>query len=337
MNKTSSILIIGLGSMGKRRIRNLMKLGYKNIIGFDVREDRRIEANKVYGIETISNMNSILERKPKIVIISTPPDLHLKYANIAIKKEINFFMELNLISKDVKTIIQKSKKKSIIISPSSTMLFHPVVKKLKKLLDAQMIGRVLTVFHHTGHYLPNWHPWEDYRDFFVSKKETGGAKEILPIELSWLIYLFSSVQSVCGNVKKISKLDTDIDDVYQLLLEFENNIMCTLVIDVLSIPSSRETRIIGEKGTIICDFINGFIKISQGHDWKSIKVNMGIVAKGYKKGTPPETPYEDEMRSFLDHVNLNKKYPLSIADELKILQIVDAASVSSRNGTKIYF
>jgi threonine dehydrogenase-like Zn-dependent dehydrogenase len=44
----SFFLVVGLGSMGKRRIRNLKSLGYNDIVGFDKRADRRQEAKKLY-------------------------------------------------------------------------------------------------------------------------------------------------------------------------------------------------------------------------------------------------------------------------------------------------
>jgi len=47
------------------------------------------------------------------MIISTPPDLHLKYANLAINNNIDFFMELNHSSSHVKQIINKIKYKNI--------------------------------------------------------------------------------------------------------------------------------------------------------------------------------------------------------------------------------
>ena len=47
------IIVIGLGSMGKRRIRNLLKLGYDDIIGFDPRDDRRKETRKKYKIDSV--------------------------------------------------------------------------------------------------------------------------------------------------------------------------------------------------------------------------------------------------------------------------------------------
>ena len=188
------ILVVGLGSMGKRRIQNLIKLRCKDIIGFDIKEDRCKETSKKFQIDTFSQIDDALKCKPNAMIISTPPDIHRKYAEMAIKNNLHFFMELNHSHKDLKKIIDKKNRKKIISAASCTMLYHPIVKKLKKLINSNEIGRPLHIYHHFGHYLPFWHPWENYKDFFVSKKETGGAKELVPFELVWLTELFSKVK-----------------------------------------------------------------------------------------------------------------------------------------------
>jgi len=51
-------LVIGLGSMGKRRVRNLQALGMENIIGFDPRADRRAEAAEKYGIPVFASLDA---------------------------------------------------------------------------------------------------------------------------------------------------------------------------------------------------------------------------------------------------------------------------------------
>ena len=200
------ILQVGLGSMGKRRIRNLQELGITQIIGFDPNEDKRKQVKKLYKISTISDIKDGLDKKPDCMIISTPPDLHYKYAKLAIKNNIHFFTEVNLSSLDIFKIIQELKNKKIVGMPSSTMLFHPIIKQLKKLIREKKIGKPLTIYHHFGHYLPNWHPWEDYRKFYVSKKKTGAAREVVPFELVWMTHLFSDIHSVYGNINKISTL-----------------------------------------------------------------------------------------------------------------------------------
>lgn len=324
------ILVVGLGSMGKRRIRNLVKLGFTDIIGFDPRKDRRDETAKKYPIKVQSSLINSLKSKPEVMIISTPPDKHLKYIKIAIKNNIHFFTEVNLISKHVEEAIYLLRKKALFASPSNTMHFHPVIKELKKLLQKNVIGNPLIIHHHCGQFLPDWHPWENYHDFFVSKKQTGGAKEILYMELSWLTYLFSDIRSVFSNVEKISKLDTQIDDVYQSILKFMNNLRCTITIDVLSIPSFRETKIIGETGTIKCNFDKGEIKIFKKNKIKQISIKMGQVAKGYGGSTPPEKLYEEEMNAFLNSIKNKKKILFSFNDELKILKIINAIEKSSK-------
>lgn len=321
--------------MGKRRIRNLLALGYSDVIGFDSRNDRRIESERNYHVKTYSTIHEALKTKPNAMIISTPPDLHAKYANIAIRNDIHFFTEVNLSSSDIDRIVKKMKRKNITGVPSCTMIFHPVIKQLKKVLEKQEIGKILAIYHHFGHYLPDWHPWEDYRNFYVSKRKTGAAREIVPFELVWLRYLFPRIKSVYANVKKISKLDADIDDIYQILFELENKILCNMTVDVISRPSIKETKIIGEKGTIICDYNTGEIRINKGKDWRIIKIKMGKVAPGYKGNTAPESLYEEEIQSFIFAIGKKKKYPYTFEDELEMLKTLDSIEDSSKKGKKM--
>jgi len=79
------ILVVGLGSMGKRRIRNLQYLNQGVVIGFDPREDRCKEAFEKYGIKTFDDIAVALNEKPNAMVISTPPDLHMRYAKIALE------------------------------------------------------------------------------------------------------------------------------------------------------------------------------------------------------------------------------------------------------------
>jgi len=329
------ILVVGLGSMGKRRIRNLLNLGYSDILGYDIQKTRRNESFRKYKIKTFENIDDALTHNPKAMIISTPPDLHLKYANLAIKNNIDFFMELNHSSSHVKQIINKIKGKKIIAAPSCTMRYHPMVLELEKLLNKKKIGKILQIHHYNGQNLKSWHPWENYKKFFVSKKETGGAKELVPFELNWLIHLFSKIESVSAYVEKISDLDVDIDDIYQIHARFKNGIVGNLIFDVISNPSFRETKLIGSKGVILCDFKKGIIQINTGEKWKIKKITVDAIASGYTGNTPPENVYENEIKNFLLAVKRKQKYPFSLNQDLQILKVLDAIELSSKKGKKV--
>ena len=321
------ILIVGLGSMGKRRIRNLLQLKFYDIIGYDPRDDHRNEAEQ-YGIQVFDNFSNALSENPKVMIISTPPDLHLYYSKIAIKEKIHFFTEVNMSAKDVSKIFQLLKNKKIIGLPSCTMFFNPMIIELQKLLKKQTIGKIFFVEHYLGQHLADWHPWENYQNFYVSKKDTGGAREMVPVELSWMCLLFSNIKSVMSNVQKISKLEANIDDLYQSMIEFKKNIFCNFTIDVFSRPPIRETKIIGEHGMIICNFLSNTILINSKNKIIKKKFTSKKSSKGY--GTKiSELMYEREMNAFFKKIEKNTHYPFSFKDELQILKNLEMIEKSS--------
>jgi predicted dehydrogenase len=185
-------LIVGLGSMGKRRIRNLKYLKAGEIIGFDTMEARRNEAEEKYGIKTFDNFDKAIKEEPDALVISTPPDLHVKYAMEAAKHNKHFFMEASVVDEGIAELIVLCRSKKIVAAPSCTMRFQSSIKKLKELADSKVIGDVLLFTHHSGQYLPDWHPWEDYRKFYVARRATGAVREIVSFELVWralLIFL----------------------------------------------------------------------------------------------------------------------------------------------------
>ncbi len=161
-------LIVGLGSMGKRRVRNLKSLKAGDIIGFDPREDRREEARSKYAIDVYPDFESAMAKNPDALIISTSPDLHMPYAHLAVDAGKSFFTEASVTDEGVEDIIRKLPAKNIVGVPSCTMRFYPGPKKIKEWVDAGRIGRVLSFTYHSGQYLPDWHPWEDYRKFPLS-------------------------------------------------------------------------------------------------------------------------------------------------------------------------
>ncbi|TLX65610.1 MAG: Gfo/Idh/MocA family oxidoreductase [Thaumarchaeota archaeon] len=253
-------LVVGLGSMGKRRIRNLVQLNQNDIIGFDLRDDRCKETNEKYKIKTYSDITEALREKPDAMVISTPPDLHMKYAKIAITHRIHFFTEASVIQDGMTEVIKELSKLNLVGLPSCTLRYHPIVIHIQDILKTGKIGKPLAFLYHSGQYLPDWHPWEDYRKFYVSKRETGACREIVPFELIWLTSVFGKIKSVTATKNKISNLEADIDDIYNVLLEFKNNIQGNLTVDVISRFPYRQLKVIGEDGVIFADWIEKSVK-----------------------------------------------------------------------------
>ena len=166
------ILQIGLGSMGKRRVRNMQALGMKDIIGFDFREDRRAQAQEKYGIVTAEELSEDLLNGRDVYIISTPPDRHNECIKLALKHRKHAFIEASVISQGLLDFEKEAKRKKVRIIPSCTFRFHPAIKKIKELVKSRKYGKICNFSYHIGQYLPDWHPWESIKDFYVSKRVT---------------------------------------------------------------------------------------------------------------------------------------------------------------------
>jgi predicted dehydrogenase len=322
-------LIVGLGSMGKRRIRNLQYLKMNDIIGFDLREDRIKEARQKYGIKTFENFDDTLREDPDAFIISTPPDLHTNYAMIAARNNRHFFTEASVVSDGMEELITLCKNKDIIAAPSCTMRFHSSIKKIKEIIESNKIGEPLAFTYHSGQYLPDWHQWEDYRTFYVSRRETGAAREIVPFELVWLTWIFGEIETVSCLKGKLTKLDTSIDDVYQILMKFKNNILGHLMVDVIARVADRSIKIFCEKGEIFWEW-GGKIQVYNGENkkWCYHEEEKGTSVEGYEKKIREE-PYIEEMKTFIKAIRGEVKYPYTLEDDLNILRVLEKAEKSS--------
>jgi len=309
--------------MGKRRVRNLIALNHKDIAGFDVRQDRVKFAAHEYGVQTFSDFDQAVEEfGPDLFIISTPPDLHMRYAYYALKKKIHCFIEGSVVEANkILELGEKARDLGVIMVPSCTMRFYPGPIQIKDLVRRDIVGRPLNYNYQSGQYLPDWHPWESVEDFYVSNPDTGGCREIVPFELTWLNDIFGNPTPVACVKRKLSDMNIEIDDLYHCLLEYPGGLVGNLTVEVLSRPeSTREFRLIGSEGEIVYSGGNNTVRYinTSMSSWKVIKLNTGTVEKQYIN---PEEPYIEEIRKFIEAVT-NKDpgmYPNTLYDDYLVL------------------
>lgn len=330
-----TFLIVGLGSMGKRRVRNLLFNGQRQIIGFDIRPDRMKEAEAKYGIETIANLNKLSDKDYDVLIISTPPDQHGDYIRMALKKEKHFFVEHPTSDDGYEDIFSAQGRSALVMTPSCTMRFYAPIKMIKNILEKKRIGKILAFQYHMGQYLPDWHPWEDYRQVYFSKKETGACREMLPFELIWLGWVIDSkVSEISGSINKISDLDMNADDIILAEVKYNNGILGNVIIDVVSRKPFRTLRVLGSDGVLEWERFDSLIKIydAKSRETKNIIPPEGHPEKGYVN---EEEMYNDEIRAFLDAIDGKGRFPHTFVDSHHFLKTLYALEKSSRTGKAV--
>jgi predicted dehydrogenase len=329
-----NLLVIGLGSMGKRRVRNLQSIGVSTITGFDPRPDRREETSEAYGIRTVASVEEGFGLRPDAVVVSTPPDLHVTYAREAVRMGLPVFMEASVVDDEVTLLADEAVAKRVLVAPSCTMRFHPSVQTIKRLVDEDRIGRVLTFTHHSAEYLPDWHPWEDYRYFYAGQRSTGACREIVPFELLWLTWILGPVGRVAAMKGKVGNLEVDIDDTYQLLVQTKAGALGHLLVDVLARAPIRRCTLVGSQGTITWDVSEKSVRLyeAEAKTWTSFREQEGTVQPGYRHA---EEPYVDEMRAYLAAARGESAWPYSLSDDMLTLGLLRAAERSSDEGVHV--
>ena len=337
-----TFLVIGLGSMGKRRIRNLQILGVSNVIGVDVRKDRCKETQQKFNIDTYESIDIVPEfliKKVKAFIISVPPDLHSFYITKAVENKTPCFVEASVIFKETKELLSKYKHTDVLIAPSCTLFFHPAIRRISKIIQANDLGKISNITYHSGQYLPDWHPYESVRDFYVSNKETGGAREIVPFELTWITMLSGHPIRGTGFYKKTIDIRgaEQIDDTYNIILDYKEFMFC-LTVDVVSRFPSRRLLINGEKKQLIWDWNNNYLKIycSELKSWKKIEYKASPAEKGYHDKITEEM-YINEIKAFLGAIEQKEKFPNNLEKDLRVLNILDVLEKSSKTDRTAIF
>lgn len=329
-------LVVGLGSMGKRRIRNLRHLTADAIAGFDPRADRRDQAAQKYGVDTFADIADAFVWRPDALVISTPPDLHTRYALEAVRRGLPCFTEASVVDDGMDELEREAPARGVVVAPSCTMRYFAGPRKIREWLTGGQIGSAHAFVYHSGQWLPDWHPWEDYRTFYVSRRETGACREIVPFELTWLVDAFGHVSAVTALKGKRSALEADIDDVYQCIFEFESGVSGLLQVDVLARAPVRHFRLVGSEGTIEWDAVAKEARLYRAADrrWDLASLVAGTVQPDYVEWASEE-PYVDEMRDFIAAVQGRRPWQHSLAEDRRILMALNAAEESSSTGRRV--
>jgi predicted dehydrogenase len=329
-------IVIGLGSMGKRRIRCLQTLGVKDIVGVDLRSDRREEAAQRYGIRTESEISKVWQTfLPDMAIISVPPKAHVSVMNACIDHSVPFFVEASVVDDGLSGVIERIKRKSLVAAPSTTLYFHPAIAEISRLVRSNILGKISNVMLHSGQYLPDWHTYEPVSDYYVSDPATGGAREIVPFEMTWFTELFGFPRRVACQYRKTIEIvgAEDIDDTYNGLLDY-GTFLATVTVDVVSRRATRRLTINGEKGQLIWSWDDAAIKVFDGASaqWSEFGYQMEAAEPGYNKNIG-ENMYIDEIRAFLDAVAGKASFPNTLEQDHRVLKLLYALERSDSTST----
>ena len=318
-----NIVVIGLGSMGKRRIRLIKEL-YPDylIFGIDQREDRREDAAKELGIKTAVSMDTVTE-KVDCAFVCTSPLSHAVIISECLRHKWHVFTELNLVSDGYEENMKLARDNGCKLFLSSTFFYREEIKYIRSKITKD---KKWNYIYHIGQYLPDWHPWENYKDFFVGDKRTNGCREILAIELPWLLNAFGEVADTHVVSDKMTDLALTYNDNFMIQLTHANGNKGVLVVDVVSPCAVRKLEAYAEGSYLAW---NGTPESLIEYNAKAGIAEPVILSEktehrdGYRAFVV-ENAYKNEIQEFFDVVLRGKKAQYGFEQDEKVLNLIDS-------------
>ena len=305
------ILICGLGSIGKRHANNLLDIGKKELIFF---REKNLNLNdpRLKKIKSYNNLKEAFLKKPQIAFICNTTNKHIETAITCAKNGLHLFIEKPL-SNNLKKINQLEKiikKKKLKIMIGYNMRFHPLMTKIKKMIDKNFFGKIYSVKTEWSEYLPDWHPWEDYKSSYAANKKLGGGCSLtLSHELDSLYWLFGKIKTVY-NFKTYNLLKINVDSVSDFLIKFQNNVIGYSHIDYLQKPYVRKLEIIGTLKKLYFNYYkNQFLIINRLGKIKKLKIK-------FKRNDM----YVNEIKYFINCIKYNKNPTPSLKESKYLLK-----------------
>ncbi len=319
-----NFLIIGLGSIGERHVRNLLKIGAKNIYVVR-RKNKKPRTIKKNDFNFISSIDEAVKLDISAAIIATPTSKHTSDLLKLVKSKIPVLVEVPLSNslRYLNKINSISKKLKVPILIGHNLKFHPSLIKINQIVKNNKYGKTYFSRSQFGEYLPECHPWEDYKKRYEAKKSLGGGPILTSIhEIDHAVWLFGRVKSVTC-VAKTLKLPIDVEDTAMIILEHQNKIISEVQLDFIQRPYTRNIQIVSDKGSMEWGLIDNNLLAYSDKTKKWKKINK------IKKFDINQT-YIDELIHFSEIVLKNEKPLTSLDDGIHILKVALAAIKSSK-------
>ena len=338
------ILIAGLGSVGRRHLRNLIALGEKDIIL--LRSHRAtLPDDELAGYPVETDLQEALNKHaPDAIIIANPTALHLDVAIPAAQAGCHILLEKPIANSldRVNQLQEAAQKSGSRILVGFQFRYHPTLRKSRELIQQGALGQVLTVHVHWGEYLPQWHPWEDYRQSYAARSDLGGGVIVtLTHPLDYLRFIVGEVDALWSFNGHLSPLDLDVEDIAEIGLTFANGTLGGVHLNYVQRPPVHRMEIVGTNGTLRWDNADGVL-----HFYK-LPAPFGSYsdnppAPAIESFPPPEgfdrnQLFVEQTRHFLEVVRGESEPVCTLEDGIQALRLALAAKESASTRQAIIF
>jgi len=302
----------------------------RHVITPELDLDTGADVERTFNLKLYSDFDQALSQQPDVVFVTNPNDQHIPIAVTAAQAGCNLFIEKPLSNslEGVSELIELVDVKKLVCFVGYQLRFHPCIRRTQSLLNTHVIGRVISARLTFGEYLPDWHKYEDYRQYHASRKDQGGGVILSQIhDLDYACLLFGMPRKVFALGGKFSDLEIDVEDTASILMECivdGTPVPVHIHQDYVQRPPTRTCEVIGEAGKIFLDLNRPSVRV---FDDRQRLVEEQIVDDFQRNDL-----FMDEIRHFLGCLERKERPMVTIRDAANSLRVALAAKASLATG-----
>ena len=341
------ILMIGLGSIGQRHLRNIRRI-YGNepeILAYRVRRLQQtfsdemkirdgVNLEEEFGITVYQDLDEALAQKPDIAFITNITAKHMECALKVAKAGCDIFLEKPISDTldGVDELQRIVKEKGLVVYVGYQNRYHACIQKVKSLLEQNVIGRLISVDNEFSERLATMHTYEDYSTTYMARSEMGGGPVLnLQIHaLDYLQWLFGVPKAAYAVAGTNSQLKIDVEDfastIYRVELENGTTIPVYSHTDFLQFPPVHVVKVVGEKGRIEANLNEATVKLYVEGELVEEKSYPDFVRNDM---------FIRELKDFIDCVQTRREPEMSLAQGVVGLKMALAAKRSAKEHREV--
>lgn len=246
------VAVIGYGSIGRRHYENLGRLGIERRLLVRTTPRRPARFPDPPGAQIYQDLSDLAAARPDLAIVANPTALHVETARRLLALGIPVLIEKPL-SHDVAqaaALVDEAQMPRAVAGMAYPLRYHPAYRMARQYVQRGRLGRVLFVKAWFESYLPDWHPWEDYRTSYAARCDLGGGAAVtLDHELDFLNWCLGDAMEGQGWRTTVG-LDIACDDLALLLLRYPGGIPAQVSLAMCRRDRARGFEFIGSEATL---------------------------------------------------------------------------------------
>lgn len=317
------IVLVGLGSIGKRHLRNILTLWPSASLFIVSASQRQLSEAELSGCQQVGLVQAVLE-KPDFALIASPASMHLQHAavfreaGIPVLIEKPFSHQLAFAEQ-----FRHASDPDYLCSLGYCLRYLPSAQVVRDLLADHKIGSIYSVHSSVGQHLSQWRRETDYQHSVSARNELGGGVLLeLSHEFDYLLWLFNRLTVRFCQLSR-AELQLDVEERADVLMTREDGLVCYLHLDFVQSVPQRSCLIIGQNGRIEWDLLGNSVYLTTATGREQIY---------HQPDWDKNQMYLLMLQDFVKSLNLNTKAPIPMDAGVEVLRLIEQSKQLAARG-----